>query len=121
MIDPDGTVSDGNGGGRLAAERARPPGLFHGGPGGRRTVRLLLGLLAFEGAARAVGYLAYALFTIPISYEIWYLEPKMVHLAWRVQAGVGLYPDWTAYPHVANFFGPVYFGLVGLLGRAAGA
>ena len=49
---------------------------------------------------------SYALFTIPISYEIWYLEPKMVHLAWRVQAGVGLYPDWTAYPQLYWWEGP---------------
>ncbi|HEX8204216.1 MAG TPA: hypothetical protein VF590_27305, partial [Isosphaeraceae bacterium] len=31
------------------------------------------------------------------------------------------YPSWRDYPHVANFYGPGYFLLVGLLGRAAGA
>ncbi len=35
--------------------------------------------------------------------------------------GLPLYPDWRAYPHVCNFYGPCYFLLVGGLGRAAGA
>ena len=45
----------------------------------------------------------------------------MVLLAYRVQAGAALYPEWRDYPHVANFFGPVYFIVVGLLGAATDA
>jgi hypothetical protein len=41
----------------------------------------------------------------------------MVHLAWRVEHGVRLYPDWRSYPHVANFYAPLNFLLVGGLGR----
>jgi hypothetical protein len=49
------------------------------------------------------------------------LESKLVHLAWRVQAGVRLYPPWRDYPHVTNFFSPAYFVVVGLIGSWTGA
>src|SRR5262249_54874169 len=39
----------------------------------------------------------------------------------RAQAGDSLYPDWHNYPHVSNFYGPVYFFLVGQLARLVGA
>ena len=74
--------------------------------------------MAALGSARAIGYLAYALIRLPYPLEVWYLEAAMVHLAWRAQAGVRFYPPWDGYPHVANFYGPCYFGLVGLLGSA---
>jgi hypothetical protein len=45
----------------------------------------------------------------------------MVLLAYRAELGESLYPGWRDYPHVANFFGPVYFGLTGLLGSWLGA
>ena len=45
----------------------------------------------------------------------------MVHFAWRVQHGVPLYPDWKHYPHVANFYAPLNFVLVGSLGKAFGS
>ena len=45
----------------------------------------------------------------------------MVHLCWRVQAGQDLYPSWRHYPHVTNFFGPLYFVLVGGLGQLTDA
>src|SRR6185312_2633291 len=38
-----------------------------------------------------------------------------------VQLGASLYPRWDSYPHVTNFFGPVYFLLVGLLAAAVKA
>ena len=45
----------------------------------------------------------------------------MVHFAWRFQHGVELYPLWRPYPHVANFYAPLNFMIVGLLGRAFGS
>ncbi|WP_165228493.1 ArnT family glycosyltransferase [Aquisphaera insulae] len=83
--------------------------------------RTLFGLLFALGLARAVFYLAYAVETLPSPFESFHLEAKMVLLADRVVLGKTLYPAWRDYPHVANFFGPVYFGSVGLVGRLAGA
>lgn len=86
-----------------------------------RVVRLVLGSILLLGAVRAAAYFVYAAGALTAPLETFHLEAKMVLLAQRVQAGVRLYPDWQAYPHVANFFGPAYFVLVGLLGRLAGA
>jgi hypothetical protein len=83
--------------------------------------RLVLGLLLLFGLARLVAYVVYAVFTLGTPLEAFHLEAKMVLLAYRVQAGDRLYPAWQDYPHVANFFSPVYFVLVGLLGRLFGA
>lgn len=83
--------------------------------------RLLLGLLFAVAAFRACAYLFYAATELRNPLEAGYLEAKMVLLAYRAQIGVSLYPRWHDYPHVTNFFGPVYFGLVGLLGAALGA
>src|SRR5918993_1929298 len=66
-------------------------------------------------------YFTYAVACLPSPLEVFPLEAKMVLLAYRVQAGADLYPEWRAYPHVANFFGPVYFVAVGLLGAATDA
>ena len=79
---------------------------------------LLLGLLFALGLARMVLYFAYAAACLPTPLEAFFLESKMVLLAYRVELGETLYPAWRDYPHVANFFGPVYFGLVGLVGSA---
>jgi hypothetical protein len=89
-----------------------PPGLIE---------RLLLVPIIVLGAERAYSYFAYAFYRLPNTTEVFLIEAKMVLLAWRAQAGLRLYPAWQDYPHVANFFGPCYFGLVGLLGAAAGA
>lgn len=83
-------------------------------------LRLALGSILVLSAARAAAYLVYAPFALTRPFETYFLEAKMVLLAYRVQAGLSLYPDWRDYPHVANFFGPVYFVVVGLLGRATG-
>lgn len=87
---------------------------------GRRAGKLACGALALVALARAAAFLVYLVLAFPLPREISPLESKMVHLAWRVQHGVRLYPEWTDGPHVANFFGPGYFALVGLLGRARG-
>jgi hypothetical protein len=83
--------------------------------------RLLLYLFLALGVARMVLYFAYAAAAIPLPLEAHHLESKMVLLAWRVQQGLSLYPAWSDYPHVANFFGPVDFVAVGLLGRWFGS
>ena len=71
--------------------------------------------------ARAAGYLVYVYEQLPTPREVGDLESKFVHLAWRVQAGVRLYPPWRDYPHVTNFFSPGYFLVVGRIGSLAGA
>ncbi len=85
------------------------------------TIRVGLVVLATLAVARALLYLAYAWYRIPSTLEIFHLEAKMVYLAWRVQHGLVLYPDWQFYPHNSNFFGPLYFVAVGAIGRLTGA
>ncbi len=87
----------------------------------RRAIRLGLGLMVLLGLVRATAFLVYACATLPTPFEAHFLEAKMVHLAWRVRAGLPLYPDWRGFPYVSNFYSPCYFLLVGGLGRAAGA
>ncbi|MDR3638966.1 MAG: hypothetical protein P4L84_34490 [Isosphaeraceae bacterium] len=82
---------------------------------------MAFGVIAVAGLARVVAFLFYVGCQFTAPREVFPLEAKMVHLAWRVQHGVRLYPPWVDGPHVANFFGPCYFVLVGLLGRATGA
>jgi len=82
---------------------------------------LMLGLIFALAATKMVFYFIYAGYDLGMPYEAFHLESKMVLLAYRVQVGALLYPDWHDYPHVANFFGPVYFVIVGLLGRLAKA
>lgn len=83
--------------------------------------RLSLVLLLLVAAVRAGLYLDYAYHRSWWPLEAFNLEAKMVHLAWRVQAGVTLYPEWRSYPHVANFFAPLYFVVVGWIGRGLDA
>jgi len=70
---------------------------------------------------RAAGYLLYVVWIVAFPLEIQALEAVMVHHSWRVLTGLPLYPDWETYPHVTNFFTPMYFWLVGSLGRATRA
>ncbi len=83
--------------------------------------RLLLGLLIGLALVRAAGYLAYAALLLPSPLETYHLEAKMVLLAYRAEVGLPAYPEWHDYPYVTNFYGPVYFGLVGRIGRIGGA
>jgi len=83
----------------------------------RLLVRSLFVLLLVLAVFRAGFFVAYAFYQTVRSIEAYHLEPKMTHLAWRAQQGETLYPDWTSYPHVSNFFGPVYFLGVGWIGR----
>jgi hypothetical protein len=87
----------------------------------RRLTRLLLAVALIAAAGRAACYAAYVWWGIRSPMEAYHLESKMVHLAWRVQHGVRSYPEWEAYPHMVNVFGPLYFTLVGLIGSALGS
>ena len=86
-----------------------------------RIIRAGLVLVAMLAVVRAAGYVVYAFEQLPTPREVGDLESKLVHLAWRVQAGVRLYPPWREHPHVTNFFSPGYFLVVGLIGRLTGA
>lgn len=83
-----------------------------------RARRLLLILILALGSTRMVYYFAYAIAILPYPLETYSLEAISVLMAHRVMAGESLYPAWQDYPHVANFVGPVYFSMVGLLGFA---
>jgi hypothetical protein len=67
-----------------------------------------------------VEYCGYVAVQSQSPFDAHYLESAMVHFAWRVQHGIRLYPDWESYPHVANFFSPLSFLIIGLIGRAIG-
>jgi hypothetical protein len=84
-------------------------------------MRACLLLVALLVVARAAGYLVYVYEQVPTPREVGDLESKFVHLAWRAESGARLYPPWRNYPHVTNFFSPLYFVLVGLIGSMTGA
>ena len=88
----------------------------------RLLVRVLLALCLVIALARAGAFLWYAAEKLQTPREAYHLEAKSAHLAWRVQAGEALYPDWAEGPlHVANFFGPLYFLIVGGVARLVDA
>ncbi|MDR3633670.1 MAG: hypothetical protein P4L84_07520 [Isosphaeraceae bacterium] len=86
----------------------------------RVTARLLLVTLFLIGLVRAVRYGIYVFIRVQNPFDAQYLESAMVHFAWRVQHGVSLYPDWEHYPYVANFYAPLSFVIIGMIGRALG-
>ncbi|QDV38541.1 hypothetical protein [Tautonia plasticadhaerens] len=88
----------------------------------RTLLRPLLALLLVMALARAGLFVSYAAALVVSPLEAYHLEAKSVHLSWRAQHGEPLYPDWRSGPvHVSNFFGPLYFLLVGGLGRLVDA
>jgi hypothetical protein len=87
----------------------------------RISARSLLGVLFVLALVRAALYVAYVVDQISSPHDVHYLESAMVHLAWRVQHGVQLYPEWRHYPHVSNLFAPLSFVIIGSLGKATGA
>jgi hypothetical protein len=86
----------------------------------RITARALFGVLFVLALVRAALYIDYVVDQITHPHDAHYLESAMVHLAWRVQHGVQLYPEWRHYPHVSNFFAPFSFVVIGSLGKATG-
>lgn len=83
-----------------------------------RVCQVALVPIVLLGLIRTGAFLLYAFLHLPAEFETFNLEAKMVLLADRVQAGASLYPAWENYPHVSNFFSPLYFIVVGLVGRA---
>lgn len=85
------------------------------------TRRLLLNVLLAALTVRAILFLIYLAQGATFPIDTAPFESKMALLVWRVMHGLSLYPEWRDYPHVNNFFAPVYFVLVGGLGRLAEA
>ena len=83
----------------------------------RVLIRIALAYFALLALGRAVLFLGYAGFEFLTPLQAYHLEPQMAHLAWRAQRGLALYPEWHEYPHVLNVFGPLYFVLIGWIGR----
>ena len=73
--------------------------------------------LLLAGVVRSLGFLTYVGYAIDSPLQVLILEGSNVHFAWRVQHGLCLYPDADHYPYVANLTSPVYFWVVGGLGR----
>jgi hypothetical protein len=86
-----------------------------------RLVRVLIGVWLVLGAARLIGFLLYAGLTAVSPMDAFHLESQMVHLSWRVESRLPLYPDTTHFPYVSNVFAPVYFVAVGAIGRLTDA
>lgn len=84
----------------------------------QKIYRLSLYALVGLAALRAAFFFIYARYQLPSPLETYPIEAEMVHLAWRVQSGLSLYPPWETYPHVSNFFVPLYFWCLGWLGKA---
>jgi hypothetical protein len=84
----------------------------------RYLVRLALLILGAVALARFSLFCFYCWHHVSTPFDAYFLEAKMVHLAWRVQSGVTLYPEWRNYPYNPNFFGPLYSWVVGGLGIA---
>ncbi|WP_152052371.1 ArnT family glycosyltransferase [Tautonia marina] len=83
----------------------------------RIVIRLLLIGVFLIALVRAGLFLGNAWFTVGNPLDVYHLEAQMVHLAWRVQHDRVMYPEWHNDPHVMNVFGPLYFLLVGGIGR----
>ncbi len=83
----------------------------------KHSCRLGLGILIILAALRAVFFLLYCVDRVGFPIEVHPLESAQVHLSWRVQTGQSLYPSWESYPHISNFFAPIYYWWTGGLGR----
>lgn len=87
----------------------------------RFAVRTLAAMLVGVALLRAALFLVYAWTAFFSPYEVYYLEGSFVHLCRRAQNAITLYPDYAEFPHVANFYGPLYPAFVGWLGRLSDA
>lgn len=83
---------------------------------------VLLAVLGLAVLLRTALFFLYVFYQGRTPFEAYHLESKMVWLAWRAGRGLSMYPEWHAFPHhEPNFFGPLYFLVVGGLGRLANA
>jgi hypothetical protein len=80
------------------------------------TVAMVAGLIV-AGVVRSLGFLTYVGYTIGSPVQVLILEGSNVHFAWRAQQGLCVFPDADHYPYAVNLTGPVYFWVVGGLGR----
>jgi len=87
----------------------------------QKNCRLVLYIITGLGAVRAIFLVLYTSYQLASPIETHPLEAEMVHLSWRVQTGLSLYPQWESYPHVANFFAPLYFWCIGCIGHVINA
>lgn len=81
----------------------------------------LLFCVALLSTTRGIFFLIYSYFIFSSPYEIFHFEAVMVYLSRRVALGLTLYPDWSQPPHIPNFYGPLDFWIVGILGRCLNA
>lgn len=85
-----------------------------------RFLRGTLWIIALLATVRLVIAGGHAWLTRSQPLEAYHLEGKMVHVAARTMAGALLYPDWRTADVEPNFYAPVYFWIVGRLGRLSG-
>ena len=94
------------------AERVQPRTIMWG-----RVVRILVGALLAVAMFRAAMFVVYAALAVASPDRPFYAEGANVHLAWRVEHGLPLYPDENVYPYTQNYMGPAYYVVLGLVGR----
>lgn len=75
-------------------------------------------VILLAASARALLFVGVCFVEMQSPMEAFHLEGSMSHRCERVQRGLKLYPDWRQLPHVANFFTPGYFLLVGKLAKS---
>jgi hypothetical protein len=69
------------------------------------------------GVLQGLLLLRYCFASISSPLETGYFEAKMIYLSQLARDGKELYPDWHLGPYESNFFGPLYFLVVGGVGR----
>lgn len=83
--------------------------------------KLLSGAIVVAAFLRAAAALLFVACNFPSRVAVYFVEPQMVHWARCAQQGESLYPDWKEFPYIADIYTPVYFWVVGIIGRAIGA
>ena len=76
--------------------------------------------LLLSAAARGLWFADYAATAWSYPLSLFTTEPKVVSYADWVRVGASLYPATSDLRYEENWFGPIYFWIVGLTGRAGG-
>ncbi|RUL88543.1 hypothetical protein [Tautonia sociabilis] len=87
----------------------------------RRLIWLAFALTVALAAIRSALFLAHSAIAFVDPLEAFYFEAVFVQYCWRVRVGEPIYLDYRNPPYVVNFFAPLYFLVVGGLGRLADA